>query len=262
MKKISVLLVLCTILFTITGCQKNTDSSTVNSTVTVENTQTLVGHDLMIYCGAGMTNPFEEIAKAFKEKTGCEINVTYANAGQIQSQINISNEGDLFIAGSADELVPVQNYITSSIDLVKHIPVLAVKKGNPKKITGLSSLTQTEIKTVLGDNESTPIGKIANKALSDIGILTKVNVIARTTTAPALSTTIENDEADATIIWKENATKLDIVSTTELDSYIKTVPAATLSFNKDKDALTEFLEYLGTDEAKNIWINNSYEIVK
>ena len=52
----------------------------------------LSGHTLMIYCGAGMTEPFEEIAAAFGEQTGCEMNVTYANAGQIQTQITTAEE--------------------------------------------------------------------------------------------------------------------------------------------------------------------------
>ena len=86
----------------------------------------LTGHTLMIYCGAGMTKPFQEIADSFKSATGCEMNVTYANAGQIQSQITTSEEGDMFIAGSAEELKPVESYVSESKALVKHIPVLAV----------------------------------------------------------------------------------------------------------------------------------------
>ena len=59
---------------------------------------TLEGKSLNIYCGAGMTNPFQEIADAFKDETGCEMNITFANAAQIQTQINTTKEGDFFIA--------------------------------------------------------------------------------------------------------------------------------------------------------------------
>ena len=34
-------------------------------------TPDLTGHTLMIYCGAGMTKPFQEIADSFKAATGC-----------------------------------------------------------------------------------------------------------------------------------------------------------------------------------------------
>ena len=108
----------------------------------------LTGHTLMIYCGAGMAAPFQEIADAFKDATGCQVNATYANAGQIQSQITTTEEGDMFVAGSGDELKPVESYVEDKKDLVKHIPVLAVQSGNPKNITGLSDLTGDGVRCV------------------------------------------------------------------------------------------------------------------
>ena len=57
----------------------------------------------------------------------------YANAGQLQAQIKNSGEGDPFIAGAVEELKPVEHFVTAKQLLVKHIPVLAVRQGNPKK---------------------------------------------------------------------------------------------------------------------------------
>ncbi len=223
----------------------------------------LTGHTLSIYCGAGMTKPFGEIADAFKSQTGCEMEVTYANAGQIQTQINTAQEGDLFIAGSADELTPVKDVVTESKDLVKHIPVLAVKSGNPLGITGLADLADETVRVVLGDADATPIGKIANKALTDAGILDKVNVIARTTTAPAIFNALTLDECDAIIVWKENVTgdSVEIVNTTDMEKYIKTVPAASLSYCDDTEALSAFLAFLDTADATTIWTNYGYEVL-
>lgn len=152
--------------------------------------QDLTGQTLLIYCGAGMQQPFEEIAAAFSEETGCEMNVTYANAAQIQTQIAQSQEGAFFIAGSADEVKPVEEYVVSSTDLVKHIPVLAVAEGNPKGITGIADLAREDVTTVTGDAEATPIGKIAQKAFQDFGVAEQVNLAATTTTAPQLATVI------------------------------------------------------------------------
>jgi molybdate transport system substrate-binding protein len=228
------------------------------------NTDDLAGHTLLVFCGAGMTKPFQEIADVFQDQTGCKLEVTYANAGQIQSQINTAQEGDLFIAGSADELAPVKEVVSESKDLVKHIPVLAVQSGNPLGITCLADLANENVRVVLGDVESTPIGKIANKALTDTGILDQVNVVARTTTAPAIFTALTMDECDAIIVWKENITDdtVEIVETTDMDQYIKTIPAASLSYCDDTDALTAFLNFLDTDNARAIWTNYGYEIIK
>jgi len=227
-------------------------------------TPDLTGHTLMIYCGAGMTKPFQEIADSFKAATGCEMNVTYANAGQIQSQITTSEEGDMFIAGSAEELKPVESYVSESKALVKHIPVLAVQSGNPKNITSLAGLAEEGVSLIIGDIDSTPIGKIAKKALTDAGIFDKVQIEASTATAPQMATAIAAGEADAAIIWKENcdAEGVEIVDTKDLDPYIKTIPAASLSCASDKDALAAFNQYLDTDTVKEIWVKYGYEIVE
>lgn len=259
MRKKSLMIIFC-LLFSL--CLAACGSETQPEDKPEPEAAVLEGHTLHIYCGAGMTKPFQEIADNFKSETGCEMQISFANAGQIQTQINTAQEGDLFIAGSADELKPVEDAVTGSVDLVKHIPVLAVQAGNPMKITGLADLANSDVRVVLGDAESTPIGKIANKALTDAGILEQVNVIARTTTAPQIFTALSSDECDAIIVWKENVDEeAEIVDTTDMQAYIKTIPAASLSYSEEEEARTAFLEFLNTDAAKDIWTSYGYEIL-
>lgn len=230
--------------------------------VSASGTPDLSGQSLLIYCGAGMQQPFQEIADAFQKETGCEMNVTYANAAQIQTQITESKEGDFFIAGSAEEVKPVKDDVSNSVDLVKHIPVLAVAKGNPKGITGIADLGKSDIVTVIGDPESTPIGKIAKKAFSDFGVSDTVTLGATTTTAPQLATVVGLGEADAAIIWKENcnADGVEICETKDLDSYVKTVPAARLTFSTNSAAADSFSTFLSSDAANQIWTAHGYEL--
>ncbi len=250
--------------------QTETQAETTAEAVSTEATsaqseaEDLTGHTLMIYCGAGMTKPFQEIADSFKEKTGCEMNVSYANAGQIQSQISTSNEGDFFIAGAAEELKPIEKFVAGKTDLVKHIPVLAVQSGNPKKITGLASLTEDGVTLLMGDTEATPIGKIAKKALTEAGLFDNITLAASSPTAPQLATALAAGEADAAIVWKENCTAdgVEIVDTSDLDNYIKTIPAAVLTCSADKEAAESFNSFLATDDAASIWEAYGYEIVE
>lgn len=223
----------------------------------------LSGQTLLIYCGAGMQKPFQEIADAFRAETGCEMNVTYANAAQIQTQIQESQEGAFFIAGSGDEVKPVSEFVSGSVDLVKHIPVLAVAKGNPKGITGVADLAKPEISTVIGDPESTPIGKIAKKAFADFGVDGSVTLLATTTTAPQLATVIALGEADAAVIWKENCDVdgVEICATPDMDKYVKTIPAARLSFAEGSGAADAFSAFLAGDAAAGIWTAHGYELV-
>ncbi len=217
---------------------------------------------LHVYCGAGMTKPFSEIAEAFTQKTQVNMEVTYANAGQIQSQINTAQEGDFFIAGAAEELKPVEKYVSARRDLVKHVPVLAVAKGNPKNIRGVKDLGDSTLRVVLGDARATPIGKIADKAIADAGIAGKVNVVSRGVTAPSIFNALNAGECDAIIVWKENVSPaMDIVSDPAMNAYVKTIPAASLSFSVNPEGQKRFLEFLNSDEARAIWEKHGYVVL-
>ncbi len=214
---------------------------------------------LHVYCGAGMARPVEEIAEAFAQKTGIQAEVTYANAGQIQAQINMAREGDLFIAGAAEELVPIKNFVSARRDLARHIPVLAVAKGNPKKIRGIRDLGRGDLRVTLGDGRATPIGKLADKALAENGLAESVNVVSRGMTAPALVRALELGECDATLVWRENVSPLlEIVADPALDAHVKIIPAATLSVSADPVGRERFLEFLGSAQARSVWEKFGY----
>ena len=268
-KRFSLLLVaaLC-LIFAACGSQtsKTEEEQKQPETTETEKTESvdLEGQSLLIYCGAGMQKPFQEIADAFQAETKCEMNVTFANAAQIQTQISETQQGAFFIAGSEEEVKPVSDHVIDSTPLVKHIPVLAVASDNPKGITGIADLAKEDIVTVIGDPESTPIGKIAMKAFTDFGVKDTVHLAATTTTAPQLATVIGMGEADAAIIWKENcnADGVEICDTSDMDAYIKTIPAARLKFDGESEAATAFLDYLNSDAAKEIWQKHGYELVE
>lgn len=254
----------CALTMALAGCSSSEPSSQGEDQAAEEQTS-LEGKELNIYCGAGMTDPFQEIADAFEAETGCTMNVTFANAAQIQTQITTTEEGDFFIAGSADELKPVTDYVEQQTDLVKHIPVLAVPADNPKDVTGLADLANCD-RVLVGDPESTPIGKIAQNALTKLGLWDSMmagNVLTTTTTAPQISTALANNEGDAGIVWKENVTDdgAVIVETSDLDSFIKTIPAAQLTCAADSDAVAAFNEFLQSDTAWDIWADYGYERV-
>ena len=224
--------------------------------------KSLEGHTLHVFCGAGMKKPFEKIAEAFEAETGCAMEVTYANAAQIQTQINTAKEGDFFIAGSQQEVKPVEELVDSLTPLVKHIPVIAVQKGNPQGIAAPADLAKEGVRVVTGDPESTPIGKIANKLFKDFEIMGKVNIVSNTTTAPAMSQVLASDECDAVIVWKENvdAETAEIVESAEMEAYIKNIPAARLSCSADAEAADALLGFLGSAAAQDIWTAHGYEL--
>lgn len=243
------------------------DKSGVETSKTDSDSKTvdLSDKSITIYCGAGMKAPMTKITDEFKKDTGCNVDLIFGNGAQINSQITTTNKGDLFVAGAATELdnLKNKNMVTSSKELVQHIPVIAVPKGGANKVTSLSDLGK--VRLVLGDAEATPIGKIANAVLKDEGILDSANVVARTSTAPEMITALSTGEADAAIVWKENAENKDgieVLDIAGMDKYIKIIPAASLSCSENAESLEAFLNYLDTDKAHNIWTEEGYVVIK
>ena len=262
MQSVAVACISCLAVFTLVACGSSEEAPSNEA----EQSLPLEGKTLAIYCGAGMTDPFQEIANAFQDQTGAKVEVTFANAAQIQTQIETTQAGDFFIAGSVDELERVKDYVAGSTDLVKHIPVLAVPADNPKNITGLKDLEQVDM-LLIGDPESTPIGKIAKKSLTKAGLwdgLSERNAISTTTTAPQIATALAQGEGDAGIVWKENvkADGAKIVETSDLDGMIKTIPAAQLSFATDTELVDAFNAFMVSETAMNIWTSYGYEPVQ
>lgn len=222
----------------------------------------LVGRSLSVYCGAGMTDPFTEIAQGFEDQSGCTMNVTYANAAQIRTQINQSRSGDLWIAGSTEEAQGISELIAHSTDLVKHVPVLAVPEKNPMEISSLSDLTAVK-SLLIGDPESTPIGKIARSALTEAGIWESLqDRITTTTTAPQIASALAKGQGDAGIVWKENLVEgTTAVASSEMAPFTKTIPAIELSCTGDQEALTAFVSHLGGEQARSIWTSHGYELL-
>lgn len=225
-----------------------------------ENKESVTNEEVYVYCGAGMKEPFQKIVDNFNTEYGGNILVTYGNAGQLQTQINTAKEGSFFVAGSKEELKPVEEMIESSVDLVQHIPAFAVEKGNPKNIQSISDLNK-DIKIAIGDTEATPIGKIAVKFFEDNNIKDNVNIYVTMPTAPPIAEAVISKEVDCGIVWKENVNteKLDIILENEMEKYKKIIPVATLSSKTGSEIEEKFLEYLMTEDVYKIWESYGYE---
>ena len=120
------------------------------------------------YVGAGMQQPMDEIGKEFEKKYHIKVDYDYAGSGPLYSKILASNKGDIFMPGAyfyVDELNK-KGYIINYTNITKHIPVIAVKKGNPKNITSLEDLGKSGIKLSLGE-ENIAIGRTFKKILKN-----------------------------------------------------------------------------------------------
>ncbi|MGI9862474.1 molybdate ABC transporter substrate-binding protein [Moorella naiadis] len=232
-------------------------------------TENIASPSLLIYSGAGLKKPVEEIGAAFQAKTGFKVTYTFGGAAQLNSQILLSQQGDLYLPGDIAELKPVKekNLVAWEKNVVYHIPVLAVPKGNPAGIHKLADLGRPGVKVALGDPQANPIGKLADQLLQKYGLLETVNknVVVRTPTANELVVYLSTKQTDAAVIWEENyqgaKDKLELISVPELKDYVKTVPVAVLNCSKEKELARQLAEFFTSPAAYQVWQKWGYKPV-
>ena len=56
--------------------------------------------DLLLFAGAGLRQPTDQLIQTFQKESGHTVRVTYAGSGQLMSSILASGQGDLFMPGA------------------------------------------------------------------------------------------------------------------------------------------------------------------
>lgn len=224
---------------------------------------------LLVYSGAGLNKPMDEIGQKFKEKYGVEIQYTYAGSDQLLSQIELSGKGDAFIPGSAlyYDNAKKKGLVGEKHDVAYHIPIIAVPKENPKKIQTLEDLAKPEVKVALGDEKACAIGTCAKKILEKNKLYDKVmkNVVTTTATVNELVVHISMKQADASIIWEDNVMNVPDIKAIQIPkekNTIKTIPIAVVEKSQNKEMAEKFVEYVSSDEGKLIFQKHGFKSIK
>ena len=216
---------------------------------------------LMVYCGAGMRKPMDEIGTQYKEKYGISIVYNYAGSGHLLNQIGLAQMGDVYQPGAMYyfDIAKEKNFIDHEKIVAYHIPVIAVPKGNPANITCLADLTKPGVRLAMGDPKASAIGELGNKILEKNGIKDAVekNTIARGATVHALIVYVSTGDVDAAITWRESVLfaldETDVIEIPGDENIIKTIPIGVLTFSENKEYAGNFVDFVASDEGKAIY---------
>lgn len=240
----------------ISGCTAGETTADKNTSDT--------GATLMVYCGAGLNEPMDEIATAFKEKYGVTIQYNFAGSNTLLSQMELTKKGDVFMPGSTEDFDIARNksLVNESRLVVYHVPVIAVPAGNPANITRLEDLAKPGVRVVLGDNPACAIGKLGDKILEKAKIKAEVekNVVARAVTVNELATYVTLGQADASIIWEDLYVpgKMEIIAIPKGQNIIKAVPIGVLTFSENADTARQFADYVASGEGKSVFAKHGF----
>ncbi len=216
---------------------------------------------LLVYCGAGMRAPMNELGIQFEQEYGVKVLCNYAGSGHLLNQIERAQNGDVYQPGAMYYFTIARD--TGVIDyeesVAYHVPVILVPKGNPANITCPGDLTQPGVRVVLGDPEACAIGRLADKILEKNGIGDAVldNTVVYGTTVNALILYVSGGDVDAAITWEETVlfapNETAIIEIPAEENIIQMIPIGTLTFSENKESAEEFVDFVTSDYGKAVY---------
>ncbi|KAF5418597.1 MAG: hypothetical protein C5S49_01495 [Candidatus Methanogaster sp.] len=216
---------------------------------------------LLVYCGAGMKNPMDELGRQFEQECSVKVICNYAGSGHLLNQIELAQKGDVYQPGAMyySTIARDKGFIDYEKPVAYHVPVIVVPKGNPANITSPDDLAKSGVKVALGDPGACAIGRLADKILEKNGIKDVVldNTVVYGTTANALIFYVSGGDVDAAITWEETALiapdETAVIEIPVEENIIQTIPVGTLVFSEDPENAKEFVDFVTSDYGRSVY---------
>ncbi len=129
------------------------------------------GKSIRIGAGGSMRAATEELARLFEKQTGREVLTNYGSSGTVLLQIEQSKEGDVYICHDPFAYKCDEKKLSAGWHTVAYLaPIIAVQKGNPKKVKGLKDLLRPDLKLGLSHRKYSTRGQILWEILRKNGM--------------------------------------------------------------------------------------------
>lgn len=206
---------------------------------------------LVVYCAAGLRPPVEAVAKEYEQAYGVPVQLHYGGSQTLLAGIEVSRRGDLYIPADESYLPPARdkNLIAETLPLARMTPVVAVPRGNPKRIATLADLLRPDVRLAQGNPDATAIGSLTRTALQKAGRWDPLK--DRTVVFKMTVNDVANDvgvgAVDAGIVWDATVRQspgLEAVALPELAGVKAHVTAAVLKDSPRPTAALRFARFL------------------
>ena len=224
---------------------------------------------IVLFCGASMRPPLDEIIGAFQRRTGHRVQTHYGASSLLLSQLKLAPEvPDVFLPGDTYyiEQARREGLIRDSKKVALFVPTIMVQANNPHGIETLADLASPRLRLGLGDERATAIGRIIPELLDLHGLSADAlaaNVVFTAATGPELANAVVLGHVDAAILWREVALQHEhaqIVAIPPEKNVTASLVAGLVDHHGIKPAAREFVEFLASPVAAGIFEVHHYEI--
>ncbi|MFI2714454.1 molybdate ABC transporter substrate-binding protein [Micromonospora sp. NPDC018662] len=234
------------------GCGAGTGSSPGGSTSASGVTGTVT-----VFAAASLTESFTRIGRDFEAAhPGVTVRFNFAGSSALATQINQGAPADVFASAAPKNMQSVTdagNADGSPATFARNQLVIAVPKGNPKRIDALADLARPGLK-VARCAEQVPCGAAASRALAAARV-TLTPVTLEQDVKGALSK-VKLGEVDAALVYRTDTraapADVDGVEFPESAAAINDYPIVVLRNAANRAAARAFVGYVRSDPGTSV----------
>lgn len=232
----------------------------------------LDGQEVNLAAAASLKNVFDdELIPMFMEKyPGVTVTPTYASSGDLQTQIENGLETDVFMSAANKQMNALveEDIIDNDTNLqfLENKVVLIVPADSDSDISSFDDLKDVEGNIAIGDPESVPAGQYAQEVLNNTGIWDDVeSKLSLGTDVTAVLNQVAQGSAECGIVYATDAKSTDDVKVVceapedALDTPV-IYPVAALKNSTDSEATQAFMDFLQTQEAKDVFVDYGFTL--
>ena len=234
--------------------------------------------ELVVFAAASLTETLTKIGERYEEENpDITLAFNFDSSGTLKTQIEEGADCDVFLSAgqkqmneldlsAGEEKNPDQlDFVKedSRIDLLENKVALVVPEDNPKKIGSFSQLAELlkdgEILMAMG-NADVPVGQYTQKILDYYGLneeeLAQAGKITYGTNVKEVTVQVLEGSVDCGVVYCTDAFSagLDLTDSATAEMCGQVIyPAAVMKNSSDPEAAQAFLDYLGTDEAMDLF---------
>lgn len=226
---------------------------------------------ITVSAAASLKKALTEIQPAFEKEKGIKLSFNFGSSGTLQKQIEQGAPTDVFISAGKKQMDALQtaNLIDKSSrkNLLTNKLVLIVPNQYKDKVKTVSDLANLDAKISIGDPKSVPAGQYAKDSLTYLKLWDKVNSkIVYAKDVETVAAYVEKGEVAAGFVYNSDAAAAglknsSVVEVIDEKSHKPIVyPEAIITASKDKDSAKQFMDYLSSDSAKQIFTKYGFGV--
>ena len=224
---------------------------------------------VVVFAAGGARPAIDELCQGFKGEYSITAETIYGGGGEVLSKMMLAKSGDIYVAPEQrfmEAAVKKQAVDPATIQTVAYmVPVIAVKKGNPKKIGALADLANQGVRVAITRPETTLLGRYAPEIFRAAGLEEAImqNVATYASDPNNLLTMLMMGQVDAGIVWHFYRTmasdKIEVIfiDPGQLNGIGKMQIAIT-TYSSDTQRPREFVDFAKSSKGKAIFKQCGY----